>query len=147
MLQFVVQLWVSFGTWWSEASTEVRVLVIGLVLKLLVDLIRVFATRIDGRWVHLLAAFLGFGAYVFDQMASLGISTGPYGAVFDQFFLSSLVALGVNEVTRGRGKLGPGNTRLAPKRTKAKKTSGKKPASSTDSNEPSLPSSPPSPPQ
>lgn len=85
-------------------DTVLTTLVGGAALKIVTDLIRVFARRIDGRWVHVLVVVLGAAAAVVQHLIGAGVDGGLTTAL--TWLTAILTAIGANETTRGKGKLG-----------------------------------------
>lgn len=81
-------------------------LFLGIITKILVDIIRVFVYKIDGRWVHGTVVVVSCVVAVLTTLIDLHVLSGSIVNDIVVILTSILTAIGANEVTRGRGKLG-----------------------------------------
>jgi hypothetical protein len=100
-MKVLIDLWIGL-----PHVTQMGLLMI--VVKLVADGIRyaVKSKKIDGRWVHLLAGVFAFSLTVVDAMVSGGAG-GDITVLVRDSLVTMLGAIGLNEATRGPGKLGP----------------------------------------
>lgn len=94
----------SFWLMWVGLPPQVQVLVAGAVMTYVVDVIRLFAPKVDGRWVHILTGGVTALASVVSVIATSANS--PIVQTLSVFLGATIAAIGLNEIKRGPGTLG-----------------------------------------